>query len=409
MIGDRRLTPDDARAPRAPLAALASPESLRPVVAAREPRGRPWLYFGGAALAGVLVFAWMSGQRAQGAVYADRRSNVPLPAASTVDEQPPPPDLLAVSAAGRGSPFAPAQASKSAYFQTDPAPRTPVAAALMPFGGATSPQPATIDSAARRRAPSLIVDLSDAGAEQPVGIARQSSDLAPPGPAGIAAAATEAQDKAAAAKLNPDEQFADRIGGEQPDRSRAVAMRNLGATVTQGTIMTGVLETAINSDLPGFVRAVVSRDVRSFDGRQVLIPRGSRLIGQYRSGTAQGQSRAFIIWTRVIRPDGASVQIASSGTDTLGRAGLDGHVDRHFFQMFGGAILLSVLNAGIASLAQQPSTQIVIGSSQQASSLASSALAPNQIPPTITVAQGTPIRIFVARDLDFSSVGADAL
>ena len=105
-----------------------------------------------------------------------------------------------------------------------------------------------------------------------------------------------------------------------------------------------VLETALDSDLPGYTRAVVSRDVRGFDGSTVLIPRGSRLIGQYKSGVALGQSRVFVIWTRVIRPDGVSVQIGSPATDPLGRAGLDGKVDNHFFTRFGGSILLSVMN-----------------------------------------------------------------
>jgi type IV secretion system protein VirB10 len=165
-----------------------------------------------------------------------------------------------------------------------------------------------------------------------------------------------------------------------------------------------VLETALNSDLPGYARAVVSRDVRGFDGRTVLIPRGSRVIGQYRSGVAVGQSRAFIIWSRVLRPDGASVQIASSGADPLGRAGLEGQVDRHFFSRFGGSALMSVISAGASALVGRPSTQVVIGSSGQAGALASSVSAQG-VPPTIKVAQGSPIRIFVGRDLDFSAVG----
>ena len=168
-----------------------------------------------------------------------------------------------------------------------------------------------------------------------------------------------------------------------------------------------VLETALDSDLPGFARAVVSRDVRSFDGASVLIPRGSRVIGEYRSATALGQTRAFVIWTRVLRPDGVSIQIGSPVTDPLGRAGVSGSVNRHFLESFGGAILLSVVSAASTALAgSSPSTQIVIGSSQQASSLASiaSAYAPIIIPPTIKVPQGTPIRIFVARDLDFTPV-----
>jgi type IV secretion system protein VirB10 len=165
-----------------------------------------------------------------------------------------------------------------------------------------------------------------------------------------------------------------------------------------------VLETALNSDLPGFARAVVSRDVRSFDGSQVLIPRGSRVIGEYKSGIAQGQSRAFIIWSAVIRPDGASIQIASNGTDDLGRAGLTGEVDRKFLQRFGGAILTTVLQAGVAAVSQQPTTSISIGGAGGAAGVAGVAQ-PSNISPTIKVPQGSPIRIFVGRDLDFSPVG----
>ena len=131
-------------------------------------------------------------------------------------------------------------------------------------------------------------------------------------------------------------------------------MRGRSTIVAQGAIIPAVLETALDSDLPGFARAVVSRDVRSFDGQSVLIPRGSRLIGQYKSAVSQGATRAFVIWTRIIRSDGVSIQIGSPGEDALGRAGLTGEVNRRFFARFGGSILLSVLNAGVASVARSP-------------------------------------------------------
>jgi type IV secretion system protein VirB10 len=98
------------------------------------------------------------------------------------------------------------------------------------------------------------------------------------------------------------------------------------------------------------------------------------------------------------------VQIASSGADALGRAGLEGDVDRKFFQRFGGAALLTVINALASGLSDQPSTNITIGSGQQAAGLGAVAQ-PANIGPTIKVPQGSPIRIFVARDLDFSAVG----
>jgi type IV secretion system protein VirB10 len=180
-------------------------------------------------------------------------------------------------------------------------------------------------------------------------------------------------------------------------------LRNKSTTVPQGTMIPAVLETALNSDLPGFTRAVVSRDVRSFDGSAVLIPRGSRVIGQYKSAAAQGQSRAFVVWTRILRPDGGSIQIGSAGADDLGRAGMAGKVDRHFFEQFSGAILLTVLEGGLTALSNNPSTTVVVGSSSGGGlGAAASALTPQAIPPTIKVAQGSPIRIFVARDLDFT-------
>jgi type IV secretion system protein VirB10 len=167
------------------------------------------------------------------------------------------------------------------------------------------------------------------------------------------------------------------------------------------------METALNSDLPGYARALTQRDVYSFDGSAVLIPAGSRLIGQYKSGVAQGASRVFVLWTRLIRPDGVSIDLASPAVDELGRGGLGGKVNRHFFRRFGGAILTSVLTGGINAAAASLSggSTIIVGSAGQATSLANQATESTDIPPTITTRQGAAVRVFVARDLDFSQVG----
>lgn len=191
--------------------------------------------------------------------------------------------------------------------------------------------------------------------------------------------------------------FASRIGGVGGAPARAAAMVNPQTTVTQGTLIPAVLETAINTDVPGYVRAVVSQDVRSFDGTRVLVPRSSRLIGQYQSGLQAGQKRAYVIWTRLIRPDGASVNLASPATGFDGTTGLAGQVNNHFFRRFGSSMLLSViggLTTGGAS--------VVLGGGTSA---ASTALQQNgQIAPTVRVRAGEPIRVFTARDLDFSAV-----
>lgn len=101
------------------------------------------------------------------------------------------------------------------------------------------------------------------------------------------------------------------------DRSaKATKIDRIDAVVPEGTLIPGILETAIVSDLPGQIRAVTSQDVYSFDGRRVLIPTGTRLIGEYQSSITRGQKRIFVVWTRLIRDDGIAVRLNSIGTDS---------------------------------------------------------------------------------------------
>jgi type IV secretion system protein VirB10 len=185
----------------------------------------------------------------------------------------------------------------------------------------------------------------------------------------------------------------------------ATRLAEPASTVVQGTLIPAVLETAINTDIPGNVRAVVSQDVRSFDGSRVLIPRSSRLIGEYKAATQAGQRRAFLMWTRLIRPDGVSVALASPATDFTGQAGIGGQVNSHFFSRFGSAILMSVLGGASSLATAGASTVIVSGAGQSA---ASAAIQSNgNRGPTIKVRQGEPIRVFTARDLVFNDEGAN--
>jgi type IV secretion system protein VirB10 len=276
-----------------------------------------------------------------------------------------------------------------------PPPAPPLQATPSPAG------PSAADEAARLRAPSMVVDLSDA----------PDIGAVPPAAGGpLAVAATSGQGGAnAGARLGPEERFAERVSSAQVDTAHATRLVNTALVAPQGTVISAVLETGINSDLPGFVRAVVSRDVSGFDGSTVLIPRGSKLIGEYKSAVAQGQSRAFVIWTRLLTPDGVSINLGSPATDTLGRGGVAGETNTHFVHRFGAAILLSVIGAGLQALANEASNNsvnaVIISSPQQASNVATVALQKDiDIPPTITVPQGQAIRVFVSRDLDFSDV-----
>jgi type IV secretion system protein VirB10 len=192
----------------------------------------------------------------------------------------------------------------------------------------------------------------------------------------------------------------DTFGVASTDVAKATRMKSPAHTVSQGTLIPAVLETAINSDLPGYVRAVVSSDIRSFDGSRILVPRSSRLIGQYKSGVANGQTRAYVMWTRLIRPDGVSVALASPAVDESGQTGLTGKVDSHFMKRFGSALLLSIV--GTASTLGSGGSALILSGGQSAASVAASQN--GQIPPTIKVRQGQPIRVFTAKDLDFSTV-----
>lgn len=207
------------------------------------------------------------------------------------------------------------------------------------------------------------------------------------------------------------------------DRSaRARRIERIDALVAEGTLIPGILETAVNSDLPGQIRAIVSEDVLSFDGRRVLIPTGTRLIGEYQSDITTGQRRIFVVWTRLLRDDGVSVRLNSIGADSLGRSGMTGHVDRKFRERFGSAILLSVVGAGASYLtgqggnvgfgdgddrerAEELARQTI---AQTFSDMANQALQEHlRVRPTISVPQGGRIFVYVRQDLDFSALYED--
>ncbi|GEC15454.1 type IV secretion system protein VirB10 [Nitrobacter winogradskyi] len=267
--------------------------------------------------------------------------------------------------------------------------------------------------------------------------------------AAAAASRSNAEDGARAGagpEDDPNRRFLSSVSAAGVEVSRATKNNRIDALVAQGTMIRGVLETALQSDLPGMVRAVVTENVWSFDGRRVLIPAGSRLVGEYKSGIAQGQTRVFVVWTRMLRSDGVSVQLGSNGTDDLGRAGNAGFVDNHYLERFGSAIMLSIVGGasqflsaygqntngyGVGSVitTTDPVTGIVTQTqtgvnqnqlslqarqiaaqnvSQTLTNIAQKALRNSiNIPPTIYLDQGTRIIVFVRRDLDFSALYPD--
>jgi type IV secretion system protein VirB10 len=167
------------------------------------------------------------------------------------------------------------------------------------------------------------------------------------------------------------------------------------------------LETAINSELPGMTTCVTAFDIFGADGKVVLLERGSKLVGETRGQVAQGMSRLFILWTEARTPTGVVVQLDSPGTDELGRAGVTGTVNNHFWARFGAALLVTVIDGALEGVAQrQESSGSTVVLNPQGNQQVIDDILRNtiNIPPTITVNQGSRIQVIVARDVDFRPV-----
>jgi len=208
---------------------------------------------------------------------------------------------------------------------------------------------------------------------------------------------------------DPNTQFMNQVSAQSQEAVTATTMGPLNSIIAEGNLIHAILESATNSDLPGNLRASVSEPVYSEDGTKILIPSGSRLIGQYKSGMLQGQSRIFVVWTRLITPNGIFVNLGSAGVDSLGVAGMGAdEINRHFWERFGTASLLSMIGAGASNVGVKGDSQENSASSYRAavaSSFAQSAdqslQQENRIAPTLKTYQGKPIMVFVARDLNF--------
>ena len=192
--------------------------------------------------------------------------------------------------------------------------------------------------------------------------------------------------------------------------SRAYQLKDPNLTLTQGSFIDCTLITAINSTLPGMTSCVLSRDVYSTNGKVLLVERGSKFVGQYQAGQLrQGMRRLFVLWTRIETPKGVLVNLDSPMTDSLGRSGSDGRVNNHFWERFGAAMLVSVVD-DVLQAAQQKQSQgdnsISFSNSNRAGQDSAAVIVQNtvNIPPTLEKDQGSRIGVFVARDVYFGDV-----
>lgn len=212
-----------------------------------------------------------------------------------------------------------------------------------------------------------------------------------------------------------------------PPGATATRIEDLYRTIAQGKMIEAVLETVINTDIAGKLRAVVTRDVYSEQGTNVLLPRGARLIGTYSNNVVRNQARIRVTWTRAIRPDGVDIEINSQATDRLGRAGLAGDIDNKYMELFGSSLVFSSLTTGVALISEQftdgdgVNTTVTDGGTTQtggspgdlavadmvsnlgsvATGLSSELL---ETQPTFTVDQGAVMKIYVDKDLYFPTI-----
>jgi type IV secretion system protein VirB10 len=190
--------------------------------------------------------------------------------------------------------------------------------------------------------------------------------------------------------------------------ARATHIGDRRFIVAQGTSIPCVMETAMQSDQPGFVSCVIPSDVLSDNGQVVLMEKGTQVVGEYRGSLDQGKARLHVLWSRAKTPTGVVVDLASAATDSLGRAGVGGTVDTHFWERVSSAILLTVV--GDASTIGQDRLKRAAGVQSGAAGSApnsAAAIAVEQsagMKATLHKKQGEMVNIFVARDLNFSSV-----
>jgi type IV secretion system protein VirB10 len=382
---------------------VAGERDVRPVVAL--PRsGLPGLAIAGICLLlALLLFLGLNGRREAAETETVRRQSTPGVAFA------PPPPLVLPAEPWQGAP---------------PPPLRIVTTTTEPLRLRASPPPAPWVSPPVRTAPAP----ARAPYAEPYNEVRpifDESPLPPPAPSygepalvidsGGGVASRASGEGGGAAIARPGSNAA---SGPQPappgaadnNRRRLSTLGNPAAVMPVGTLIQAVLETPIDTFRPGLARALVSRDARGFNGQQVLVPRGSRLTGEYQADIRRGQNRVLINWTQLIRPDGSVIRLDSPSADALGAAGVAGRVDGSAVARFASGVLRTALSVGssLASLSGRGAVVVGLPGSQLPNVMGRNGIGNgsggrNQ---RIRVKQGTTFNVFVGRNLDFSDVPA---
>lgn len=210
---------------------------------------------------------------------------------------------------------------------------------------------------------------------------------------------------------NPDRDLSERMRHVATPQSAATRIKNQSLVLSKGTVIECILESRVDTTVPGMTSCVIPRDIYSMNGRVLLIEKGTKAIGEYQGSVANGLARIFMLWTELRTPHGVAIQLNSPAADALGGAGMGGYVDYHWWKRFGNALLFSLVADAF---------QFVITKEQNNSNngdvtydntedgideIIQEALRQSgNIPPTLIKNQGERVSIFVARDLSFENV-----
>lgn len=360
-------------------------DDLRPVVALPS-SGLPGIVIaGGGAVLAVLLFLFLDGQRQQ-----DASDNAWPGEISRGLVVPPPP--LVVPPEPADTPALDRQPVISIPVQTQPMPvARPRTVPSLPAPSATissAPQPIVVQPPVSME---YVPDLTGPALVYDSGGASVRSGKEP----SILASGQNPPSAAAGSGATSSEPVA-----------RLTRIANPTTVVPTGTLIRAVLETPIDTSRPGLARAIVSRDVRGFDGRRILIPRGSRLVGEYGADVRPGQNKVLVNWMQLIRSDGSVMRLESPAADAMGGAGVPGRVNSFFLERFANALMQTALTFGGNLAAWSSDAPVVVAvptAGVNAAAAAGQAGLVGQTPqPKITVKQGTVFNVFVARDLDFA-------
>lgn len=194
-------------------------------------------------------------------------------------------------------------------------------------------------------------------------------------------------------------------------KSAATIIQNQSLTLPKGTVIECILETRVDTTVPGMTTCIVPRNIYSMDGRVLLVEKGTRAVGEYQGSVANGLARIFMLWTELRTPKGVVININSPAADQLGASGMGGYVDFHWWKRFGNALLFSMVADGfqyIVNTANSNNTNSNVtyeNTDDGMSEIIQEAMRQSgNIPPTLIKNQGERISIFVARDLNFENV-----